>query len=59
MRKHNHNLKNKTKFLGEPQTSYPKKNWSSLMLINCSKCRNLNVEYVNSASGLDFIDLNG
>ena len=51
--KHNHKPKNKTKFLGEPQTSYPKKNWSSLMLINCSKCKNLNVEYVNSASGLD------
>ena len=51
--KHNHKPKNKTKFLGEPQTSYPKKNWSSLMLINCSKCKNLNVEYVNNASGLD------
>ena len=51
--KHNHEPKNKTKFLGEPQTSYPKKNWSSLMLINCSKCKNLTVEYVNSASGLD------
>ena len=51
--KHNHKPKNKTKFLGEPQTSYPKKNWSSLMLINCSKCKNLTVEYVNSASGLD------
>ena len=51
--KHKHKPKNKTKFLGEPQTSYPKKNWSSLMLINCSKCKNLTVEYVNSASGLD------
>ena len=51
--KHNHEPINKTKFLGEPQTSYPKKNWSSLMLINCSKCKSLNVEYVNSASGLD------
>ncbi len=51
--KHNHEPKNKTKFLGEPQSSYPKKNWSSLMLINCSKCKNLNIEYVNKASGLD------
>ena len=51
--KHNHEPKNKTKFLGEPQSSYPKKNWSSLMLINCSKCKNLSIEYVNKASGLD------
>lgn len=51
--KHNHEPKNKTKFLCEPQNSYAKKNWSSLMLFNCSKCRNLNVEYVNTASGLD------
>ena len=51
--KHNHSPKNKTKFLGEIQTNYPMKNWSSLMLLNCPKCRNLNVDYINSASGLD------
>ncbi len=51
--KHNHNPSEKTKFLGEPQTSYPKKNWSSLMLMNCAKCRSLNINYVNTASGLD------
>ena len=51
--KHNHNPTNKTKFLGEPQTNYPKKNWSSLMLMNCSKCLNLNIDFVNNASGLD------
>ena len=51
--KHNHDPKKKTKFLGEIQTSYPRKNWSSLMLLNCQKCRNLNIEYVNNASGLD------
>ena len=39
--KHNHEPKNKTKFLGEPQSSYPKKNWSSLMLMNCKKCKKL------------------
>ena len=43
----------KTKFLGEPQTAYPKKNWSSLMLMNCSRCLNLNIDFVNNASGLD------
>ena len=35
--KHNHVPSEKTKFQGETQTSYPKKNWSSLMLFNCSK----------------------
>ena len=51
--KHNHKPKEKVKFLGEIQTTYPKKNWSSLMLINCSKCKNLSIDYVNTASGLD------
>ena len=51
--KHNHKPKEKTKFLGEIQTNYPKKNWSSLMIFNCGKCKNLNVNYVNNASGLD------
>ena len=51
--KHNHIPTAQTKFLGEIQTSYPKKNWSSLMLINCSKCKNLTLDYVNTASGLD------
>ena len=51
--KHNHKPKEKIKFQGEVQTNYPKKNWSSLMLINCSKCKNLTIDYVNKASGLD------
>lgn len=51
--KHNHVPTENTKFLGEPQTIYPKKNWSSLMIFNCSKCKKLSPEYVNSASGLD------
>lgn len=41
------------KFLGEPQTSYPKKNWSSLMLFNCSRCTALTPDYINSATGLE------
>jgi len=41
------------KFLGEVQSAYPKKNWSSLMLLNCSRCKALTTDYVNSASGLD------
>lgn len=51
--KHEHNPTEKTKFLGEIQTSYPKKNWSSLMLMNCAKCQKLQPSYVNNASGLD------
>ena len=40
-------------FLGEVQTAYPKKNWSSLMLLNCSRCTKLTVDYVNTATGLE------
>ena len=51
--KHEHNPTEKFKFLGEVQTAYPKKNWSSLMLFNCAACTHLSIEYVNTASGLD------
>lgn len=51
--KHRHVPKERTKFLGEPQSAYEKKNWSSVMLMNNSKCRTLTPEYVNCASGLD------
>ena len=50
---HDHQPRESCKFLGEVQSSYPKKNWSSLMLINCSRCAALTPEYVNTASGLD------
>ena len=50
---HEHNPNEEIKFLGEKQSAYPKKNWSSLMLINCSKCKALTPDYVNSASGLE------
>jgi hypothetical protein len=51
--KHRHVPKEDTKFLGQTQTKYEKKNWSSVMLMNCAKCRKLTPEYVNSASGLE------
>ena len=41
------------KFLGEVQSAYPTKNWSSLMLLNCSRCIKLTPEYVNTAIGLE------
>ena len=46
------------KFLGEVQSPFPKKNWSSLMLLNCSRCTALNPDYVNTAYGLDLHSFN-
>lgn len=51
--KHDHQPNESIKFQGEVQSAYPKKNWSSLMLFNCSRCTALTPEYVNAASGLD------
>ncbi len=36
-----------------PQTAYPMKNWSSLMVFNNALCRSLTAGYVNQASGMD------
>lgn len=38
---------------GKIQTTYPRKNWSSLMLFNNPACGDLSPEYVNTATGLD------
>src|ERR1700693_2486545 len=51
--KHVHVPKEEVKFLGHTQTKYEKKNWSSVMLMNCARCRALTPEYVNTASGLE------
>ena len=51
--KHVYVPKTETKFLGQEQTKYEKKNWSSVMLFNNKFCRRLTPEYVNTASGLD------
>ncbi len=51
--KHDHVPKEEVKFLGAVQTRYEKKNWSSVMLMNCGKCRALTPDYVNTASGLE------
>jgi lipopolysaccharide biosynthesis glycosyltransferase len=51
--KHQHIPTETTKFLGEPQSAYPRKNWSSLMLFNANKCKTLTPQYVNNASGLE------
>lgn len=51
--KHNHVPVETVKFLGATQTKYEKKNWTSVMLMNCAECRALTPEYVNTASGLE------
>ena len=51
--KHVHVPESATKFLGQAQTKYEKKNWSSVMLFNNAMCKTLTPDYVNNASGLD------
>lgn len=51
--KHDHKPSEDIKFLNQAQTKYEKKNWSSVMLMNCAKCKALTPDYVNEASGLD------
>ena len=51
--KHDYVPKQEKKFLGQVQTKYEKKNWSSFMLLNCKKCTTLTPDYVNKASGLE------
>ena len=48
--KHDYVPKTDSKFLGQVQTKYPKKNWSSLMLFNNAVPRPT-PDYVNTASG--------
>ncbi len=47
---HDYVPKDRTKFLGAIQYAYPRKNWSSVMMFDCSKCEVLTPEYVNKAS---------
>lgn len=41
------------KFNNKEQYDYDRKNWSSLILFNSSKCKQLTPDYVNSAHGLE------
>lgn len=50
--KHEHKPKESKKYLGTTQTAYDKKNWSSVMLFNCEKCRALTPGLINNADGL-------
>ena len=51
--KHNYEPKQNVKFRGAKNEKFPKKNWSSLMLMNNAKCKLLTPEYVRTASGLE------
>lgn len=51
--KHDYAPRPEDKFLGQKQTIYAKKNWSSLMVFNAALCRALTPSYVNTATGLD------
>src|SRR5207245_4992508 len=50
---HDYTPKDNRKFLGQVQTAYPRKNWSSLMVFANGGCRMLSPEYVNNAQPLD------
>jgi hypothetical protein len=50
--KHDYVPKTERKFLNQVQTKYPRKNWSSLMAFNNSRCKALSADYVNKATGL-------
>jgi hypothetical protein len=50
---HHHAPKEGAKFLRHAQIPYARKNWSSVMLMNCSACNALTPEYVATASGLE------
>lgn len=51
---HTHIPEETVKYLGNKQTQYSRKNWSSVMLINCGhpKMRLLTPEFINTADGL-------
>ncbi len=50
---HDYVPRTERKFLDQVQTRYPRKNWSSLMLMNNARCGPLTADYVNTASGLE------
>ena len=50
--KHDYTPAASVKFRGQAQTTYPRKNWSSVMAFNAERCKALTPEYVNEASGL-------
>jgi hypothetical protein len=50
---HDYVPKTEKKFLGQVQTQYPRKNWSSFLVFNNDACSVLTPEYVNTSSGME------
>ena len=57
--KHRYEIKNRKKLNGRPQRLYARKNWSSLMLINCSHvdCKKLSLDFLNTTPTINLIHL--
>src|SRR6056300_797591 len=51
--KHDYKTKMPVKYLGSKNEDYPRKNWSSVMMFNCSNfpCKKLTPEYIQEATG--------
>lgn len=49
--KHEYQPTNATKMYGCPQTAYPRKNWSSLMIMNCDRLKLWSKQVVETQSG--------
>jgi len=56
--KHDYTPKTQVKYLGAIQYPYPRKNWSSVMLFNCARCKKLTPKYINTAHPMDLHRLN-
>jgi len=50
---HDYTPKGSVKMDGQQQTTYPRKNWSSLIVFNNDRCQALTPDCVNTATGLD------
>ena len=51
--KHDYTPKTQVKYLGAIQYPYPRKNWSSVMLFNCARCKKLTPQYINTSHPMD------
>ena len=51
--KHDYIPKQNVKFRGAKNEPFPKKNWSSFMLMNNERCKMLTKEFVETATGLE------
>jgi lipopolysaccharide biosynthesis glycosyltransferase len=49
--KHDYQTTTSQKYLGAPNSSYPRKNWSSVILFNCQRNRQLTPEYIQRSDG--------